>query len=381
MSTKSALRPAVRRLLVAALTVGAIFAFPAAVQANPSISGSTSGPDGLIWMPNYGANSVNAFDPETLDVVKTIPSVGDHPLVLKMLPDQSRMFVGNFGPASFNVSVIDMKTESVITRIPTFGPAYAVSILSHDGRFLYVPTGFSVVHVIDTQSLQIVRTLPIALPPGPAHMELSPDDSTMYLFSGAGTVTKYDANSGAVLAPPLFLGGFMPGWGAVSEDGNTVYAVNFFSGLTTIDTRTWTITKVLPLPIAAGPLSATLSPDGSQIWICNYFQNEVLVVDTRSGDPIRTIPTELSPVYVGFSSDGNKAFISFVDGSSGAIDDSQVPFVPGVSDLIEAYGGANAYAAIALGLDTSLVAYDTHSATPVKSTTLKGALVAGVYPG
>ena len=381
MPSTSALHSTIGRLIAAAVTVSTLIMFPAVAQANPSISGSTSGPDGLIWMPNYGANSVVAFDPDTLDQVKTIPSVGDHPLVIKMLPDQSRMFVGNFGPASWNVSVIDMATESVIARVPTLGPAYAVSILSHDSRFLYVPTGASVVHVIDTQSLQIVRTLPIALPPSPAHLELSPDDSTMYAFSSAGTITKYDAHSGAILAPPLYLGGFFPGWGAISADGNTIYALNFISGLTTIDARTWQVTRVLQLPIAAGPLSATLSPDGNQIWVCNYFDNEILVLDTHTGERLDTISTDQAPVYVGFSSDGGTAYVSFVDGSSGILGQSQAPFLPGVDQLVEAYGETNAYVAAIFGLDTSLVAYDTSTGKPTKSTTLKGALVAGVYPG
>jgi DNA-binding beta-propeller fold protein YncE len=379
MPSKKTQRSTVTRLLAAAVTVGAILTFPVAAQANPSISGSTSGPDGLIWMPNYGANSVVGFDPDTLDKVKEIPSVGDHPLVIKMLPDQSRMFVGNFGPLSWNVSVIDMKTESVISRIPTLGPAYAVSILSHDGRYLFVPTGASVVHVIDTQSLQIVRTLPIALPPAPAHLELCPDDSTMYAFSTAGTITKYDAVTGAPLAPPLFLGGFVPGWGAVSADGNTIYAVNFFSGLTTIDARSWTVRKVLPMELTDGPLSATLSPDGKELWLCNYFGKEIIVIDTETGEPNRTIPTENTPVYVGFSAEGDKTYVSSVDGTSGVL--GNVPELPFLHDAVDAYGLLNAYAAAPLNLDTVLTAYDTDTFTEIDSTTLKGALVAGVYPG
>lgn len=381
MPSTSALHSTVGRFIAAALTVSALIMFPAAAQANPSISGSTSGPDGLIWMPNYGANSVVAFDPDTLDQVKTIPSVGDHPLVIKMLPDQSRMFVGNFGPATWQVSVIDTATESVIKQIPTLGPAYAVSVLSKDGRYLYVPTGLSVVQVIDTQSLEIVRTLPIALPPGPAHIEISPDGKVVYAFSALGTVTPYDAVTGAVLSPPIFLGGFVPGWGAISEDGNTLYAVNFFSGLTTIDVPSWQVTRVLQLPIAAGPLSATLSPDGKHIWVCNYFDNEIVVLDTGTGERLDTISTDQAPVYVGFSSDGGTAYVSFVDGSSGVLGQSQAPFLPGVDQLVEAYGETNAYAAAILGLDTSLVAYDTSTGKPTKTTTLKGALVAGVYPG
>lgn len=328
-------------------------------------------------MPNYGNGSVVAFDPETLDVAATIPNVGDHPLVIKALPDHSKMFVGNFGPANWNVSVIDIESQTVIKQIPTFGAAYAVSQLSHDGRFLFVPTSLSVMQVIDTQSLEVIRTLPIALPPGPAHLEISPDGTAVYVFSAVGTATKYDAVSGVMLAPPIFLDGFFPGWGALSVDGNTMYAVNYISGLTTIDTRTWQVTKVQQMPIAAGPLSATLTPDGTRLWMCNYMNNEILVFDTATGDIVQTITTDQAPVYVGFSSDGAKAYVSLVDGSSGLPAQLYLGFVPGGGQAAL----ANAYAANLIGLETSLASYDTASGTVIDSTTIKGALVAGVYPG
>ncbi|MFB7859857.1 YncE family protein [Rhodococcus qingshengii] len=377
MFTTSAFRSNTARLVTAVIALAAILAFPAAAQANPSIPGSTTA-DGLIWMPNYGNGDVMAFDPETLDVAATIPSVGDHPLVIKMLPDQSRMFVGNFGPATWQVSVIDTATQSVIKQIPTLGPAYAVSVLSKDGRYLYVPTGLSVVQVIDTQSLDIVRTLPIALPPAPAHIELSPDGKVIYVLSAIGTATQYDAVTGAVLSPPIFLDGFVPGWGALSEDGNTLYAVNFFSGLTTIDVPSWRVTKTVQMPINAGPLSATLSPDGTRIWVCNYFDNEIVVIDTATGGVVRNIKTEQAPVYVGFTPDSDTAYVSLVDGASGLPVQLYLPVLPG---LAEQANLSNAYLAELTGLDTTMAAYDTATGTVLRSNTVKGALVAGVYPG
>ncbi|WP_209448902.1 YncE family protein [Rhodococcus qingshengii] len=377
MSNRNRLSSTTSRLTAVLLFAGAVLAFPALAQANPTIPGSTTGTDGAIWMPNYGNGSVVAFDPGTLDVVATIPNVGDHPLVIKELPDHSKMFVGNFGPANWNVSVIDVESQTVIKQIPTFGAAYAVSQLSHDSRYLFVPTSLSVMQVIDTQSLEVIRTLPIALPPGPAHLELSPDDTAVYVFSAVGTATKYDAISGAMLAPPIFLDGFFPGWGALSVDGNTMYAVNYISGLTTIDTRTWQVTKVLQMPIAAGPLSATLTPDGTRLWMCNYMNNEILVFDTTTGEIVQTITTDQAPVYVGFSSDGTKAYVSLVDGASGIAAQMYLPFLPGG----EQASLGNAYAANLIGLETSLASYDTARGTMLDSNSIKGALVAGVYPG
>ncbi|MGL4305134.1 MAG: hypothetical protein ACRCSF_03185, partial [Mycobacteriaceae bacterium] len=316
---------------VVLVTTSLLF-FPEVAQANPSIPGSSSGPNGLIWLPNYGQNSVMAFDPVTLENVATIKDIGDHPLVIKSSLDHSKLFVGNFGPIvpgySWNVSVIDVASRTLIKRIPTLGAAYAVSVLSHDGKFLWVPTSLSVMQVIDTTTLEVVKTLPIAFPPGPAHLELSPDDSIVYVFSATGHVTKYDANTGLPLALPLFVAGLFPGWGTTSVDGGTMYAISYFSGIATIDTRKWEVTRILQMPLNAGPISATLTPDGTKLWMCNYNDKEILIFDTATGNQVRRVKTDLAPVYVGFSGDGKQAYITFVDSNSGLPESLYFPYIP-----------------------------------------------------
>ncbi len=357
-------------LVIAAIGITAV---PVHSSANPSIPGSTSGIDGPIWIPNYGTGSVFAIDAATMAVQTEIPHVGDHSMVIKEVPDHSRLFVGNFGPFNWNVSVIDVATQTVIKRIPTIGPAYAVIQMSHDGRYVFVPTGLSVVSVIDTQTLDVVRTLPVLLPPGPSHMELSADDSTMYVFSPA-TATAYDAHTGAVLAPPIVLNGFMPGWGAISADGDLLYAVNFWSGITIVDTRSWSVVRTILLPVDGGPISATLTPDGSTLWVCDYMGKEMYVLNARTGEILRRIPTpDRNPVYVGFSSDGATAYVTLV--SEGVPLPYWTPLTGQYTTSFEAYW------AKLLQLDTFLVAYDTEQATPGREMTVKGAFVAGVYPG
>ncbi|MGY2061038.1 YncE family protein, partial [Nocardia gipuzkoensis] len=167
-----------RAAVLAATCAVAVFATSGAVLANPSIPGSTSGPGGPIWLPNYGTGSVLRIDPESLAVQQEVPNVGDHPLVIKALPDGSRMFVGNFGPVNpltWNVSVVDMPSGRVVARIPTLGAPYATITLSQDTHYLFVPTSLSLVQVIDTSTLAVVRTMPVLLPPNPAHIEVSPD--------------------------------------------------------------------------------------------------------------------------------------------------------------------------------------------------------------
>lgn len=296
--------PLWRAAVLFATCVTTLFLTSATALANPSISGSTSGPGGPIWIPNYGTGSVLRVDPDTLSVQQEVPAVGDHPMVIKALPDGSRMFVGNFGPGNpltWNVSVIDMPSGQVVKRIPTLGAPYATIILSKDARYLFVPTSLSMTQVIDTQTLEVVRTIPVLLPPGPAHIEVSPDGSSIYVMAATGVLTKYDAYTGAVQAPPLFLNGSTPGWGALSADGSTIYTVNFWSGVTMVDVATWTVKKTVFMDLWAEPISATLSPDGTQLWVCLYNSDEVIILDARTGDEINRFKTDGAAVYAGFS--------------------------------------------------------------------------------
>lgn len=348
-------------------------------RANPTVSGSSTGPGGPIWIPNYSSGSVLKFDPATLNLVQEIPNVGDHPMVIKALPDGSRMFVGNFGPGNpftWNVSVIDMSSGTVVERIPTLGAPYATIILSQDGRYLFVPTSLSVTQVIDTQTLQIVRTLPLLLPPGPAHIEVSPDGSSLYCMAAAGTLTKYDAVTGAVQAPPLFLNGSTPGWGGMSVDGKTLYAVNFWAGVAFVDVPTWTVRATSFLPLWSEPISGTLTPDGKQLWVCLYNDDQIVILDTGTGAELRRFPTNGAAVYAGFSDGGKTAYVTTVS------DGIPLPYFNPLAGWYHAKQQAwDPFMMNLAGLDASLTAYDTETLRPLRSYTTKGAFVAGVYPG
>ncbi|MEU7140579.1 hypothetical protein ABZ942_14100 [Nocardia sp. NPDC046473] len=357
-----------------------VFLTSGAALANPSISGSTSGPDGPIWIPNYGTGSVLRIDPATSAVQQEVPHVGDHPMVIKALPDGSRMFVGNFGPVNpltWSVTVIDMPSGQVVKRIPTLGAPYATIILSRDARYLFVPTALSMVQVIDTHTLEVVRTLPVVFPPGPAHIEVSPDGSAIYVMSAAGILTKYDAYTGAVIAPPLFLNGAAPGWGALSADGETLYAINFWSGVAMIDVRTWTVRNTVIFPnLYAEPISATLTPDGTQLWVCNYGSDEVIILDARTGAELNRFATDGAAVYAGFSPDGRTAYLSIVSDGTPLI-----YFSPLAGWYHSKQNAWDPFMANLANLDTSLTTYDTATLQPIRSYTTKGAFVAGIYPG
>lgn len=347
----------------------------APATANPSIPGSSTGKSGLLWVPNYGTGAVFGVDATTMKAVKRIDGVGDHPMVIKANNDGSKLFVGNFGPFDWSVSVIDTRSARLIRKLITLGPAYAVIQMSRNGRRLYVPTAASVVHVYDTTTLQMIRTIPVALPPGIAHIEVSDDERFIYSYAASGQITKYDARTGLPVALPLFIEGITPGWGATSVDESRQYAINFFDGVSIIDAKNWRVIRNVHInPWNANPISATLTPDGSELWVCNYSTNDIRILDPETGEEKRRVKTRGAAVYVGFSDDGRTAYLSELDDG--------VPLIY-ASPLVN--GGMysakhQAWFAQYLNIDARVVKYDTSTLERKAVFERKGAFVAGVYP-
>lgn len=356
------------KALVLAATLVA-FAVPATAGAIPSIPGSET-TDGLIWLPTFSDGSVQGIDPVSKQVVATIPGVADHPINAKINADGTLLFVNSFGPAKWDVNVVDLRSGTVVKRIPTTGPAWATTAFSHDLRYLYVPTALSVVDVIDTTTLEVVRTLPIWFPPGGAvHLEVSKDNLSIYAMHLSGLLTKYDAVTGAVSAPPLFLNGLGPGWGMLSDEGDTLYSVNAEAGITAVDTKGWYVKRSMFEGLFAQPLSATISPDGKSLWVCNFSDRTLLVLDAQTLEVKRTIYPNGTPVYVGFSNDGSQAYLS--------------NFGPSFNHLPDFLG------ALKLGAgyfqpfnppDSTLDIYDTATFEVTDQIKVASSPMAGVYP-
>lgn len=298
MKHSSGVRAVVRSLRacllggLAALGCGTALAAPAA---------------GTIYIPVDDENSVYVFNTNTGALTKKI-GVGTHPIVLKALPDGSKVYVDNFGLCPWQVSVIDTASNTVSKTINMMGDPYASFELTKDGRYLYVPTNANVVQVIDTTNDSIVKT--ISTGNGPLAVQISPDGSKLYVFNSQNQLEVYNTSSGQRTGL-VSVNGMVPAWSAISPDGIYVYSLNFTtSNITKIDTRTLKIADTITLPSGSWPLSGTLTPDGTRMWVANIGTYDVTVIDTTTDKIIRKMPTTNAPAFVGFSPDGTKAYLS-----------------------------------------------------------------------
>lgn len=292
------------------------------------------------YVPISAEGAVYVIDTAAQKVIKKINDVGMHPTVLRMLPDQSKIYVDNFGPYLNQVSVISTTTNQVVKKIATSGTPFASMQLSPDGRYLYVPTNTLLLQVIDTRSDMIVSTF--KLPAVPLGVEVD-ERGLLYIMFSDSTVGMYDPRSGAELRPRISTGGTDPGWATFSADGKKLYIANALSdNLGVLDVESWKIVNSISVGIGGGPISVTLSPQGD-LYVCNTGTRNIVVVDGKTEKVKRVIQRDTVPVVVGFSPDGSKTYLSDLGTASvGYMPGTAVPlitlaffsFIPGMPSKV-----------------------------------------------
>jgi YVTN family beta-propeller protein len=205
-----------------------------------------------IVQTNSAGDNVHIIDAVTNKVVGEVKGI-EAPHGVATAPDGSKIYISE--QADNTVTVVDGKTLQVTKRIPLSGNPNLID-LTPDGRWLYVAIALTYddlsdfpqikanasggVDVIDTASLQNVKTIPIK---GGVH----------------------DLN--------------------VTPDGKYVIVGNSRGGranvMTVVDTRTNEITWTLPLSPAPSPMAVTKNADGStdKIYAQNGSLNGFSVLD------------------------------------------------------------------------------------------------------
>jgi len=219
-----------------------------------------------IIQTNSAGDNIHIIDPATNKVVGEIKGIeASHGIAASR--DGARIYVSE--EAQKTLDVVDGKTLGVIKRIPLSGGVPNLIALTPDERWIYVairPSWDDVSHfpqiraqanggvdVIDTSSLQKVKTIPIK---GGIHdLNVTPDG-------------KYVV-------------------GGIARDN--VPPVNM---MTVIDTRTNEVAWTLAMNPSPSPMAISANPDGSTKWVLAQVGGEFngfAVVDFATREEIKRI--------------------------------------------------------------------------------------------
>jgi YVTN family beta-propeller protein len=237
------------------LFLGGVTALAALVLCTASFSPVAAQQGKLrILQTNSAGDNIHVIDPSTNKAAGEIKGI-EVPHGVAVSPDGSQIYVSE--EAENTLVVIDGKTLQVAKRIPLSGNPNLID-MTPDGRWIYVAIALSWndlsefpqikaapsggVDVIDTASLQNVKTIPIK---GGIHdLNVTPDGK--YVIAGSVRAAKPPANA-------MFV----------------------------IDTRTNEVAWTLAMNRGPSPMAVSKKPDGStdKIYAQNGGDNAFAVVD------------------------------------------------------------------------------------------------------
>lgn len=190
--------------------------------------------DGLLYVTTELEDSVTIVDPRSLKVVGSIPTGSPQSHMLAISGDGLRGYTSNVNPGS--VSVLDLKSRTLVTTIPVATVAQRIS-LSADDRWAFTAdqTKLRLV-VIDTETNAVSMSIPL---PG----------------VGFGTAATPDGKWLIVALPAVEMVGL-------------------------VDLSSMTVVRTLNVPKA--PQEVLVRPDGEVAYVSCDASRQVVVIDVKS---------------------------------------------------------------------------------------------------
>ena len=305
-------------LVAAAMTMGS-----GLVAQDVKITDPTS----VVMIVNRDSNDISFMDRKTNKLVgKTFLGNNVNPHMVMMSPDGRYVVTG--GTRANKVFIIDTRTLQLVKTIQVdLAPEHLA--FSPDGRWYYQgnPDGDSI-SVIDMQSLSKIKTIPGFAEP--LNVTFTPDGSKAYIgnygahWVGVIDVRRHellkkiqvgDVPGVAKLDPQKYLGEIHGVSNAtITNDGRYLYAADGTLGIVSIiDTRDDKVIKTIR--VGANPWRAFMSHDGKYAVTINNGDETISIIETSSNRVAATL--EAGPDMTGVNFAAGKAFV--ISASSGFV--------------------------------------------------------------
>jgi YVTN family beta-propeller protein len=236
---------------------------------------------GTVYVANYGNNTVAAISAVTNVVSNPLISVGNQPVALAETPDQKKLYAVNQGDGT--VTAISLADRTVTQTIVT-GSAPVWALARSDSARVYV------------------------------------------LNSGSGTVSAIDTTADAVVGSAVVGAG--ANYMVYDSKLNRLYVTNPVAiTVTALSVVTDPPAVVYSVPVAPGPSTVSVLPDGSQVYAvsssktppCTSVPSDtqlcmtsgVTVINASDGSVSKTIPLESTVSIKGVTQSGADATYNY----------------------------------------------------------------------
>jgi len=152
----------------------------------------------VAFATNGTDRTVTMFNPETLQIVKTIKYLGVKPDALQYDPGSELLFVVN-GGATGDVSVIDPATGSIVDTADLGGGKLEEIAFDGHGRGFVNDEQKSVIRVFDTRTRKRIAEWPLAPAQEPTGLAIDREHHRLFAACGNRLLAILDSDSGKML--------------------------------------------------------------------------------------------------------------------------------------------------------------------------------------
>ena len=268
--------------------------------SNPVFVHTTEG--GTVYVANFTSGTVAAISTSTNVVLNPLITVGTHPVALAETPDQKKLYAVNQGSGSVTpITLVDRSAGPAILTGTT--PVWAVA-RSDSARIYVLNSGSGTVSTIDTTADVLLSSVPV----------------------GAGA--NYMAYDGKLNR--LYI---------TNPTANTVTALNVSSDPPTL---------LFTTPVAAGPVTVAVLPDGSRAYAVSSTKippctsdaldtqlcivAEATVINASDGSVRTTIPLEPTVSVTAAAQSGSSTTYTYTSTSGPALRPGMEIVVSGMAD-------------------------------------------------
>lgn len=239
--------------------------------------------------------------------------VGKSPDALAVDPDLNRIFVVNSG--SDTVSVIDGASETVLASVPTGRMPYAIGIDPAMHRVLVMNTYSNFATQID-ETTNHAAALPVGAKDAVVidtrlHQAwlLGYEDPSLTVIDKSGAAHRSRAA--------------MHLWGLVVDDTRGIVYATESQSRAILAVHEASGAQVT-IPSGAMPCAAAVDPQTGMVYVVNYADNSVTVVDGRAGQPVATIPVGNHPQAIAVDAPRGLVYVANTHSDSVSVIDARI---------------------------------------------------------
>src|SRR5436190_5843375 len=315
-------------------------------------------PTASVYVADQSSNDISTIDATTNQVRGPALPVGRWPFRIAITPDGSTIVVLNRGDAT--LVTIDAATHAIVGAPIPVRPEPAGLAIHPNGTRIYVTSyGSKFVCVVDLGLRRVIRE--IAMPDRPDAIAILPNGTKAYasippIVSLSVIDLATDTVSGAPIPTVQAMENLL-----VSPNGLLLY-VPGSRRVAVLDTVR---DHFLDLTFSVGeyPAALAITPDGSQLYVANAFDDTVSVIGLAASSgistaraDITTIPVGKRPLALAVAPNGTSVYVANNDSNDISIIDVATNRVTGSSIAVGVNPGAIAepvmprFGAAALGL-------------------------------